>query len=89
MDLFERVVGQTDAAKAFMKKRAVPRLVVATNALPPAAAWEAEIGLNSLDECHAMDGGTFSHFVDSERFNDMLVAWLKKLMSTAEWKGQD
>jgi pimeloyl-ACP methyl ester carboxylesterase len=78
VDLFENVVGRTSAAKVFMRKRAAPRLVLVTDVLPAAAAWEAELGLGTLDECHTLHEGTFSHFVDSERFNDILKAWLVK-----------
>ncbi|KAK7178969.1 alpha/beta hydrolase fold [Paraphaeosphaeria sporulosa] len=84
VDLFESIVGQTDTAKAFMRKRAAPRFVITTNTLPAAAAWEAELGLEGLDECHTMNEGTFSHFVDSERFNDMLKAWLVRGRFTAD-----
>lgn len=84
VELFESVVGQTDTAKAFMMKRQAPRLVITTGVLPAAAAWEAELGLGPLDECHALTEGTFSHFVDSERFNDILKAWLVKAKFVVE-----
>lgn len=76
VNLFDKVVGQTEEAKAFMKKRTIPRLVLPTNVLPAAAAWEQELGLGPLDRCCAMEEGTFGHFVDSERFNEILKAWL-------------
>lgn len=84
VDIFDTVVGRTDEAKAYMRKRLVPRLVVVTEVLPGAAEWEEEIGLGTLDECHTLKEGVFSHFVDSEKFNDILRKWLLKGNFAAE-----
>ena len=78
IDLFDRVVGQTEHAKMFMRNRDVPRLVVATNSLPSAAAWEEELGLSTSDKLCIMEEGTFSHFVENEKFNGILEDWLKR-----------
>jgi hypothetical protein len=69
VDLFKNAAGRTSAAKVFMRKKAARRLVVTTDVLPAVAEWEAELGLGTLDEFHTLNEGTFSHFVDSERFN--------------------
>ncbi|KAJ4289040.1 hypothetical protein N0V90_011382 [Kalmusia sp. IMI 367209] len=79
VDLFGSVIGQTAETKAFMKKRAAPKLVVATNALPAAAAWEEELGLGMLDQIFYLNEGTFSHFVENEKFNQILQDWLKNV----------
>lgn len=78
VDLFDKVVGQTEETKAFMQKRKIPRLAFPTNALPAAASWEEKLGLGSLDGFCPMQEGTFSHFVDSERFNQTIKDWLTK-----------
>ena len=77
VDLFDKVVGQTEETKAFMQKRKIPRLVFPTNALLAAASWEEKLGLGPLDGFCAMQEGTFSHFVDSEAFNQTVENWLK------------
>ena len=78
VDLFDEVVGQTEETKAFMRKRTVPRLMLPTNVLPAAAAYEEELGLGPLDGLCTMEEGTFSHFVDSDRFNKIMKEWLLK-----------
>ncbi|KAF1974933.1 alpha/beta-hydrolase [Bimuria novae-zelandiae CBS 107.79] len=88
VELFGKVVGQSEEAKAFMRKRRAPRLVVATNALPAAAAWEEELGLGPEDRCCSLDEGTFSHFVDSERFNAVLRDWLVRRGFVAQNAGE-
>lgn len=78
VELFDKVVGQSEEAKLFMRKRSCPRLVFPTNAPPNARAWEEEVGLGPSDELHAMQEGTFSHFVESEKLNNAMKDWLEK-----------
>ncbi|KAF2472217.1 alpha/beta-hydrolase [Lindgomyces ingoldianus] len=79
VDIFDSVMGQTEACKAFMQKRTVPRLVVCTEAIPGAEAWERELGVREgVDEVWVLGGGTFAHMVEHERFNGILGEWLKK-----------
>lgn len=76
VDIFDKIVGQTEECRGFMKRRNVPRLVMPTNAVPGAAAWEEELGLGAEDQMCVMEEGTFSHFVCSERFNEVAREWL-------------
>ena len=78
VELFDKVVGRSEEAKAFMKERKCPKLVFPTTVLPHAEAWEEELGLGPLDDLHKTQQGTFSHFIESERFNEAVKDWLEK-----------
>ncbi|KAF2788958.1 alpha/beta-hydrolase [Melanomma pulvis-pyrius CBS 109.77] len=74
--VFGSVMGQSKEAKAFMRKRKGPRLAVCT--MEAAPGWEREIGIEEgADEIFTMTEGTFSHMVESEKFNKVLGDWLK------------
>lgn len=76
VDLFDKVVGQTEETQNFMRKRKVPRIVLPTNSVPGAASWEEKLGLGPQDGICVMEEGTFSHFVSSEKFNKVVKEWL-------------
>ena len=76
VSVFGPVMGQSEEAKAFMRKRKGPRLAVCTS--QAALAWEREIGVEEgQDEVHELTEGTFSHMVESEKFNKILGDWLQ------------
>jgi len=71
------VMGRSETTKAFMRRRPSPRLAVCTTEAQ--AEWEREIGIGEGDEVHVLTEGTFSHVVQSEKFNEILGNWLGKL----------
>jgi pimeloyl-ACP methyl ester carboxylesterase len=78
VDVFGSVMGQSDEARAFMRRRKGPRLAVCT--LEAAPVWERELGIEEgQDEVHELTEGTFSHMVENEKFNLILGDWLKTL----------
>jgi pimeloyl-ACP methyl ester carboxylesterase len=76
VNVFGLVMGQSEEAKAFMRKRKCPKLAVCTS--EAALVWEREIGIEEeQDEVHKLTEGTFSHMVESEKFNTILGGWLQ------------
>lgn len=77
VDTFGSVMGQTEEAEAYMRRRGGPRLAVCT--LPAAPGWEEEVGTQGSWrlEVKTLTAGTFSHLVESEAFNQILGDWLK------------
>lgn len=74
--VFGSVIGQSEEAKAFMRRRKAPRLAVCT--LEAAPGWEEEIGVeDGVDQVCRLTEGTFSHIVENEKFNKILEDWLR------------
>jgi pimeloyl-ACP methyl ester carboxylesterase len=72
------VMGQNEECKTFLRKRKCPRLAMCTNAVPAAADWEKELGLqDGVDQVSTFNEGTFSHIVQSEEWNKILESWLR------------
>lgn len=81
VQLFGSVIGQSEESKLFMKQRKGPKLVVATSSLAMAEGWERELGVDREkgDQLFMLEEGTFSHFVEKDRFNLILGSWLKEI----------
>ncbi|OCL09207.1 alpha/beta-hydrolase [Glonium stellatum] len=78
LELYGKVVGQSEEAKMFMRRRECPRLAVCT--LKVASEWESEIGIvEGRDEVHLVEEGTFAHLVEAETVNGIIEGWLKKM----------
>lgn len=74
--VFGSVMGQTEEAKTFMRKRKGPRIAICTS--PAQQEWEEELGLEEgVDNVWRLTEGTFSHMVQSEEFNTVLGDWLR------------
>ncbi|KAH7110328.1 Alpha/Beta hydrolase protein [Dendryphion nanum] len=79
IEVFDSVMGQSNEALEYMRRRKGPRLAICTNGLEAAIEWEREIGCEEgVDEIHGLTEGTFSHMVESERFNEILGDWLRR-----------
>ncbi|KAF2250532.1 alpha/beta-hydrolase [Trematosphaeria pertusa] len=78
---FGSVMGQSEEARMFMRKRECPRLAVCTTVLEAEApaGWEREVGLKEgRDKVEVLTEGVFSHMVESDKFNQVLGDWLRE-----------
>ncbi|KAF2194251.1 alpha/beta-hydrolase [Zopfia rhizophila CBS 207.26] len=74
--VFGSMMGRSEEAKAFMRRRKGPRLAICT--MEAAPGWEREIGVeDGMDQVCTLNEGTFSHMVESEKFNKILGDWMR------------
>jgi pimeloyl-ACP methyl ester carboxylesterase len=79
-----KVTGPSDEAVAYLRRRHhAPRLIACC--MPGAQDFEEKLGLEEgRDECYYFTEGVFSHMVEVDRFNELMVQWLIKHGKTSK-----
>ncbi|KAF2816976.1 alpha/beta-hydrolase [Mytilinidion resinicola] len=72
------VTGRGEAARAYMRRRRAPRLVV--SGVDTAMEWEREVGWGEGDEVREVREGAFLHVVEGDVVNGYIIEWLKKIL---------